>query len=269
MPRLALFLLALVAACASTPRAPAPRELTVLVYNVHAGKDAAGKDNLERVAALVREVDADVVLLQELDVNTRRSGGVDQPSVLSRLAGRQVVFGPIFDYQGGQYGIGVLSRWPITGDSVVRLIVNPPQPRAGGAYEPRIALRARIATPWGPLTVVNTHIDASREDTYRRQEVSTILAVARAAVATGVPTLVGGDMNSEPGSAVQDSARAGGLRDAWPECGRGDSLTFPAGTGVKRIDYLYLTGGIRCSDARVLRSDASDHSPVLFRVRVW
>jgi endonuclease/exonuclease/phosphatase family metal-dependent hydrolase len=261
--------LALLAGCAGAPRAPMPRELTVLVYNVHAGKDAAGRDNLERVAALVRELDADIALLQELDVNTRRSGGVDQPATLARLAERHIRFGSIFDFQGGQYGLGVMSRWPITGDSVVRLIVSPPQPRAGGAYEPRIALHARIATPWGPLSVVNTHLDASGQDGYRRQEVVTIRALAAALRDAGARTIIGGDFNSEPGSAVQDSLRAGGLRDAWPECGRGDSLTFPASRGVKRIDYLYLTGSIRCSEARVVRSDASDHRPVVFRVRVW
>jgi hypothetical protein len=50
----------------------------VLVFNIHAGKDAGGKPNLEEVAALVRSVDADVVLLQEVDRGTRRSGNVDQ-----------------------------------------------------------------------------------------------------------------------------------------------------------------------------------------------
>lgn len=260
---------ALLAACATTPRPAAPRELTVLVYNVHAGKDAAGKDNLDRVAALVREVDADIVLLQELDRGTRRSGGVDQPAELARRTGRQIAFGSIFDFQGGQYGIGVLSRWPITRDSIVRLIVNPPQPRAGGAYEPRIALDARIATPWGPLDVINTHLDASGPDSYRQQEVRTVRALTDALRARGATVLLGGDFNSEPGHAVQDSLRAASLRDAWPECGRGDSLTYPAAKGVKRIDYLYMTGSIRCSEARVLKNDASDHSPVVFRVKVW
>ena len=60
-------------------------DLRVMVYNIHAGKDAAGVDNLERVAQVVRDAAADLVLLQEVDRGTRRSGGVDQPEVLARL----------------------------------------------------------------------------------------------------------------------------------------------------------------------------------------
>jgi endonuclease/exonuclease/phosphatase family metal-dependent hydrolase len=254
--------------CSTTPRATAPRELRVLVYNVHAGKDADGKDNLDRVAALVREIDADIVLLQELDRATRRSGGVDQPAELARRSGRHAAFGRTLDFQGGQYGIGVLSRWPFDSDTVFHLPVEPPQERSGGSYEPRGAHRVVIRTPWGPIAVVNTHLDASSADNWRRQEARTVIAITRSLRAS-MPTLVGGDFNSEPGSVVQDTLRAAGLRDAWPLCGVGDSLTYPAGRGVKRIDYLYLAERMSCSEARVLRNDASDHSPLFVRVRVW
>src|SRR5688572_7117825 len=79
--RVAAFVLPiLLAGCATAPPAPAPgREVTVLVYNIRAGKDLAGRDNLPRVAELVRSTRADLVLLQEVDRNTRRSGPADQP----------------------------------------------------------------------------------------------------------------------------------------------------------------------------------------------
>lgn len=260
------------AACAgprSTNDDARPRELRVLVYNVHAGKDAAGADNLDRVAALVHRVDADVVLLQELDRGTRRSGGVDQPAELARRAARNVAFGRSLHYQGGEYGIGLLSRWPISDHVVTPLPVQPPQQRAGGAYEPRVALSAVIETPWGRLGVVNTHLDASGQDGYRRQEFPTVLAIADTLRQRGLPVLVGGDLNTEPSSELHALVRARGWRDAWSLCGVGDSLTYPAGIGIKRIDYLYLGPSIDCRESRVLRSDASDHSPVLVRVRVW
>jgi endonuclease/exonuclease/phosphatase (EEP) superfamily protein YafD len=62
---------------------------------------------------------------------------------------------------------------------------------------------------------------------------------------------------------VQVEVRRGGLRDAWPECGSGEGFTYPDGTPVKRIDYLYLTGGIRCAAARVIDTRVSDHRPLL------
>jgi endonuclease/exonuclease/phosphatase family metal-dependent hydrolase len=237
----------------------------VLVYNIHAGKDAAGVDNLERVSAVVREARADVVLLQEVDRGTRRSGQTDQPDVLGRRTGYRAAFGKTLDYDGGEYGIAVLSRWPITRHVLEHLPVEPPQERAGGSYEPRGALRVTVAAPDGSLEIVNTHLDASREDHYRRQEVTTILSIARAG---GPRLLVGGDFNSTPESEVQAQVRSGGLRDAWAECGRGNGLTYPADVPVKRIDYLYLTGGATCTEATVIETTASDHRPVLVTVRL-
>jgi endonuclease/exonuclease/phosphatase family metal-dependent hydrolase len=235
---------------------------------MHAGKDAAGVDNLARVAAVVREAAADVVLLQEVDRGTRRSGGVDQPAVLARLTGYAAAFGRTLDYDGGGYGIAVLSRWRVLRDTLVHLPIAPPLARAGGSYEPRGALRVTLDAPGGPLTVVNTHLDATRDDGYRRQEIRAVVAIADAARAGGAPVLVGGDFNSEPGSAVHAAALAAGLRDAWLECGRGDALTYPDDRPVKRIDYLYLTGAARCDEAHVIESRASDHRPVAFRVRL-
>ena len=262
--------LLLLAACASGTRArsDAPRTVRVLVYNIHAGKDAHGADNLARVAELVRQSGADLVLLQEVDRGTRRSGGVDQPAVLGGLTGYAAAFGRTLDYDGGEYGIAILSRWPIARDTLVHLPVDPPQARAGGSHEPRGALRATVAAPGGEIAVVNTHLDASRDDVWRTQEIRTVLAIADSLRAAGVATLVGGDFNSTPESAVQDATRSAGLRDAWLSCGRGDGLTFPADSAIKRIDYLYLTGSARCDEATVPRSDASDHRPLLVRVRL-
>jgi endonuclease/exonuclease/phosphatase family metal-dependent hydrolase len=264
-PGLLLLGLALFAACARAPRSPVPREIRVLVYNIHAGKDASGADNLERVARIVRETGADMVLLQEVDRGTGRSGKVDQPGVLARRTGFAVAFGKTLDYDGGEYGIAILSRWPIANDTLMRLPVEPPQRRSGGSYEPRGAQRIVAHAPNGDVAAVNTHLDASREDYYRRQEIRPVLALAAGAT---LPLLVGGDFNSTPESDVQVDVRSAGLRDAWLECGRGEGLTYPADTPVKRIDYLFLTGTATCNRAEVLETTASDHRPLLVTVRL-
>jgi endonuclease/exonuclease/phosphatase family metal-dependent hydrolase len=258
--------------CATTPgpaaRNEIPAPIRFLVYNIHAGKDAHGVDNLAGVASLVREVGADVVLLQEVDRRTRRSGGVDQPAVLAGGTGFHVAFGKTLDYDGGEYGIAVLSRWPIAAETLIHLPVNPPQQRAGGSMEPRGALRVAIATAKGPLTVFNTHLDPTGDDHWRRQEADSVRALVMWARSHGAPMVVaGGDFNSTPESEVQRSLRAGGLRDAWAECGKGEGLTYPADSSVKRIDYLFLTGTLTCSEARVISTQVSDHRPVLFSVR--
>jgi endonuclease/exonuclease/phosphatase family metal-dependent hydrolase len=247
----------LLTGCATT----APEPLEVLVYNIHAGKDAAGVDNLERVADLVKSTGADLVLLQEVDRHTTRSGNVDQLAVLTRLTGMHGVFGKSLDYQGGEYGIAILSRWPISNETVIPLRIDPPQPRAGGSLEPRIAF---VATTNG-MTVMNTHFDASREDTWRLQEVDALLRSA----AIHKPLLTGGDFNSEPDSRIYARMTGAGYRDAWAICGGGPQLTYPASNPVKRIDYLFFAGKATCASAEVLATEASDHRPVLLRVMVF
>lgn len=249
----------------AAPAAP----LKVLVYNVHAGKDAKGVDNLQRVADVVKSSGADVVLLQEVDKGTKRSGNVDQPAEYARRTGFHVAFGRSLDYDGGQYGIAVLSRWPMQRDTAIHLPVEPPQERSGGSHEPRVAMRVAIASPFGNLSFLNTHIDASAEDRWRRQEIKTIIALIRGMLsAGGSRVMAGGDFNSTPESVVQQELRASGLDDAWLRCGSGEGLSYPADTAKKRIDYLFLTPGVECTHAEVLVTEASDHRPVLFTLRV-
>lgn len=235
----------------------------MLVYNIHAGKDAGGERNLDRVAQLVRATGADVALLQEVDRNTTRSGGEDHPSVLSALSGRHAAFGRTLDYQGGEYGIAVLSRWSFEREGVRPLIIDPPQARAGGSYEPRGALAVTTESPTGALHVLNTHLDASGDDHYRRQEVAQVVATADSLRQLGGVVLIGGDFNAEPGTAVIETMLEAGWRDAWRECGSGDGHTFPAGDPVKRIDYLFIPATTVCIRAEVIETGASDHRPVL------
>ena len=74
---------------------------------------------------------------------------------------------------GWAYGIAVLSRTRFDRAETHPLPTSPPQPRAGGAVEPRAALGASTVTPFGDLHVLNTHLDPSRGDDYRLQEVRT------------------------------------------------------------------------------------------------
>ena len=244
------------------------RIVRVLVYNIHAGKDAAGANNLAGVAALVRETNADLVLLQEVDQGTRRSGNVDQPAALAQQTGFHVAFGSALDYDGGEYGVAILSRWPIVSDTLFHLPVDPPQERSGGSHEPRGALRADVQSPHGRITIFNTHIDASATDFYRLQEGRVVSALVTTARQRTPLVLLGGDLNSTPESAVQQELRATGLRDAHAECGIGEGLSFPWDVPVKRIDYLYLTGQMMCRRAEILPSRVSDHRPLIVEVVV-
>jgi endonuclease/exonuclease/phosphatase family metal-dependent hydrolase len=252
-------LLALGAAASAGQAKPSAR---VLVFNIHAGKDAGSRASLEGIAALVRSTDADLVLLQEVDRNTRRSGNVDQLRILGDLTGYATAFGRSLDYDGGQYGIAALSRERIAQSATEPLPIEPPQPRAGGSYEPRAALSFAASTRLGRITAITTHLDASGDEHYRLQESAHIVQMTKRRRRNEL-LVAGGDFNAEPASATYAQVIAGGLRDAWKECGAGDGLTYPADKPVKRIDYLFLAAGLRCSKAEVLDTRLSDHRPLL------
>ncbi len=265
---LALHLLAApLFACSALKPAPEP-VVNVLVYNIHAGKDAQGVANLVRVADIVKATGADVALLQEVDINTRRSGRVDQPAELADLTEMRPVFGKTLDYDGGEYGIAVLTRWPVEHDTLFRLQVTPRQERAGGSYEPRGVLHVLIATPHGPLHILNTHLDASGDDRFRRQEAATVLRLADQLRSSGELVFIGGDLNANPDSPVLAMFSEAGWRDAWEGCGVGEGKSFPYNAPVKRIDYLLLGTGAACLRAEVLATDASDHRPIVFQIRM-
>ena len=254
--------------CVSARRPALDEMVYVLVYNMHAGKDAKGVGNLPRIAEIVRETGADVTLLQEVDIDTRRSGRVDQPSVLSDLTGLRPVFGKTLNYDGGLYGIAVLSRWPVTHDTLFSLRVTPRQERAGGSYEPRGVLHVLISTPHGPLHILNTHLDPSANDRFRRQEATELLRLADKLRSSGETVFIGGDLNAEPDSRVLEMFTEAGWNDAWDGCGEGEGKSFPYDTPVKRIDYLLLGPGTTCVYAEVLATDASDHRPIIFHIRM-
>lgn len=247
------------AGCAA-PRVAPTAPLRIATFNIHAGKDTGGTDNLERLAAWVQAERPDVLLLQEVDVRTTRSGNIDQPARLVADVGGFVAFGKTLDFQGGQYGIAVWSRFPIRRHALRHLPIDPPQARAGGSHEPRGALVVEIDAPGGPLAIVNTHLDASGSDTYRRQEAATLVTLVDSLRRSGHRRVfVGGDFNATPESAVIAQVRADGWTDAWAACGSGDGFSFSARQPVKRIDYLWLVGGRGCATARVSADTLSDH----------
>lgn len=260
-----LVALALAGCARATSSLPAAG-IRVMTYNIHAGQDVAQQRNLERVAELIKQVGADIVLLQEIDRRTQRAAGVDHLAELERLTGMHAAFGKSLDYQGGDYGIALLSRWPLDSARVVPLAVSPPQARSENRYEPRVGLYAQVRTPAGRWHVLNTHLDPAGEPTYRHQEIMGLLAFARRMVPENEPLILGGDLNAR-----EDTPEIAALSlvfvDSWRRCGdRGPGHTFPAHAPDRRIDYLMLRG-LSCSGSEVLVTQASDHRPFIVTIR--
>lgn len=238
---------------ASTP-------VTVVSYNVHHGEGADGVIDLQRIANVIRPAGADFVALQEVDRNTGRSKGVDQAQTLADLLEMPVVFGAALEFDGGQYGNALLTRYTLK-SSVSHVI-----PYSEGR-EPRIVLEAEVQLAAAGLTVrvMVTHLDHLRGDVDRLAGVEVIERIAEAR--GDVPIILAGDLNATP-----DSAPLERLRENWRIAGDSESLpTIPAGEPARQLDYVLCRPANRWEVIETLvipETEASDHRPLAARLKL-
>ena len=228
--------------------------LRVAAYNIRHGQGIDGVVDLERAADVLRALDADVITVQEIDRGTERTGGVDQALRLGELLGMEARFGDFMPYQGGHYGMAVLSRLPIVASWNHRL--------PDGA-EPRSALEVRVA--FGPeateVSVVGIHFYRTTEER---------LAQARSLVEAmdeQGPGILIGDFNSRRGDPVMSFLEA-----SWSIVAKdGPAFTFPADAPAREIDFALVrpVGAFQVVEHRgIEESVASDHRPLLLVLRL-
>ena len=243
-------LLLLLCACQSA-HAPQARPLRILAYNIRHGAGMDDQLDLGRAAQLIRDYDPDIVTLQEVDNGCSRTDGVDQAAWLGQACGLHHAFGAFMPYQGGEYGMAVLSRYPILKVHNLRL---------PDGSEPRTALGIETETPQGPVTVVSIHLYRTEEE--RLAQAETLMDFYRD---WHQPVILAGDFNSLPGSKVMQR-----LAEEYIQLpGIGDNLTFPANVPEKQIDYCLVrpAAALQSQSLRVIAEPlASDHRPLLIEI---
>jgi len=276
-------------------------KLRVMSYNIRWGLGTDGRYRLDRIAAVIREAGADLVGLQEIERGSPRSRFLDQPARLARMLGMEVAFGANLRLGSWCFGNALLSRWPIRGWRNVSLPVPPES-------SPLFAARSRVETPWhesrpgektsryhrphrlsgtallrrwsprlfdrrgvlvaeigfpggngAALTTLVTHLPLRRD--VRVEQAKTILSLLPG---NGEAALLMGDLNEGPNGPAVRRFHDGGLTDL-----SGDAPTFPSPEPVGKIDFIMGRGPVRSVDtARVIRTPASDHLPVVVDVEL-
>jgi len=236
----------------------APVKVRVLSYNIHHGQGTDGRFDLKRLADVITQSRADLIALQEVDRKTTRAKGVDQAAELARLTGMHFAFGKAIDFAGGDYGVAVLSRWPITEAQTHSLPSSP-------GHETRVALivRVRVGFTNRHLRLVNTHLDHTSDSTERISQAGRInhLLMDKA----GLPSILAGDLNATPDSQPLEIllsrwTDATTMNDRYPQ------PTWPSSKPHKRIDYVLVrpASSWQVNHAAVLEKPrASDHRPLL------
>jgi len=234
--------------------APATKAGTyrVVSYNIRHGMGMDNKVNLQRTGDVLHRLTPDIVALQEVDRKATRSGSTDQADVLGKHLGMHSTFGSFMDFQGGQYGMAILSRFPILRTKEIQL----PQ-----GNEPRIALAAEIQLPDGTqMLVVNVHFDWVRDDGFRWAQAE---AVKRFLDTWPTPYILLGDFNDIPASRTVRMLSEGLKEAAKPA---NDSFTFSSTKPEREIDYIFVGPAAKweIGSVEVVREAvASDHRPVL------
>lgn len=240
----------LLAVCLGLPQGlEAQRTLRVAAYNIKHGEGMDGEVELSRAAEVLRALDADVITLQEMDRGVARTDGVDQAAVLGEMLGMEAFFGDFMPYQGGHYGMAVLSRLPV---------LEWMNHRLPDGDEPRTALEVVVDVPGvGPVSVVGIHFYRTEAERLAQAQ-----ALDTALAEVDHPALLVGDFNSQRGDGVMDYLGTG-----WRVLAKdGQAFTFPSDTPEREIDFVLMRPADafdvvehRVVDERV----ASDHRPLL------
>lgn len=229
--------------------AQAQNTLRLMTYNI---KNANGMDDVrsfQRIANVINNASPDVVAVQEVDSMTHRSG---QKYVLGEIAERtqmHAYFAPAIDYDGGKYGVGLLTK-----QAPIRLQTMP--------LPGREEARTLILAEFEDYIYCCTHLSLTEED---RMESLKVLKTF--ADSSKKPFFLAGDMNAEPESAFIKE-----LQKEYQIISNPKQPTFPAPEPKETIDYIASlkqnAAGFAVISARVLNEPvASDHRPLLVVLR--
>lgn len=247
-----LLILLLVFSTASV-RAAEPISLRLLSYNIHHGEGVDGKLDLARIANVISAVQPDLVALQEVDQNVKRSLDVDQSGELAQLTGMNAAFGSNIELQGGHYGNAILSRYPIEKYS------NHSLPNLADG-EQRGVLAATISVPElaSPLRLFATHLDHRSDDEGRVQSAKEI---NRLLESESSPAILMGDLNDVIGSETLTE-----LGKVWDRTNEQEMPTIPVRLPRRQIDFILFHPANRWQivETQVLdEAVASDHRAIL------
>src|SRR6202142_1405814 len=253
-----------------------PSSLRIVDWNIDRGQQ------LPEVIDFLGDANADILILQEVDLNARRTHRLNIAEEVARKLQMNYVFGREFQelVQGSEaspayHGQATLSRWPISNPRLIRFSrqshfwqprwflprIEPFQERLGG----RIALVAEINVAGSKFVTYNLHLESKSNDELRLSQLAEVLADA-AHQDSQCPVIVAGDFNLD---ASRDAAHLAfaraGFQDPLPPPRTPTTPSRDLFEPGRRIDWAFMRGPIRAGSGRVHNQvNASDHYPISF-----
>lgn len=231
---------------------PEGATLRLVSYNIRHGMGMDDQIDLERIAAVIAAQKPDLVALQEVDKLCKRSGNRDIAAELAKLLGMQHRFGRSLDLQGGEYGVAILSRFPIL-ESIPHMLPK--------GTEPRSALEVKVQPPAmkTPLAFISIHNGFISPEI----RVAQVQALLNGIAERKYPVILAGDFNGQPDDASLKLLESSG----WSVLKKDDSAasqTFPSGKPDREIDFFVVKGLPAFSYKHHVVDErmASDHRPI-------
>lgn len=234
--------------------------LRVATYNAHGCLGMDGRLSPARIATILDHCDADVIAIQELDSNRRRSRGEDQLATIAAALECEYCYCPTVSAHGQLYGHGVISRVPL------RLMRRARLPAPSRMAEPREALWLQLEWEGRAVHFIGTHFGLGAAE--RRMQAAALLGPEwLGAVPKGESVILCGDLNLSAGGPSY-RLLAERLHDVQAHAPNHlAARTFPSSLPLRRIDHIFVSPTVSVEAARVLRDDltalASDHLPLV------
>lgn len=237
------------------------QRLKILCYNIHHASPPSKPESidLDAIAKVITSQQPDLVALQEVDVFTGRSGPHNQAEELANRTGLKPYFFKAIDFDGGEYGVAILSRYPVTQSNVYPLPT-----REGSGGEPRVLATTFIQLPGAKQIVFAcTHLDAQADSVNRQLQINAIADILKE---TSLPIILAGDFNATPGSQVIEVLDKHLTRTCDP-C----QFTIPVDRPDKTIDFIAFSPGGKFKVKQhivITERYASDHLPVFAELEI-
>lgn len=242
-------LLCLLAAMAGMS-AGAVDDVRIMSYNVRNAKGLDDVRDVDRTASVINRVAPDVVAVQELDSVTRRSDGTYVLGELAARTGMYATYAPSIIYDGGKYGIGILSR-------------QKPLKVSSYALPGREEQRTMVVAEFDNYRFCCTHLSLTKAD-----RMASLDIIRKVAASDDKPFFIAGDMNARHNSKFIKS-----FAESFAILSDTTKRTYPADKPKITIDYIaaYKQPEPRyASHVRhvVKEPVASDHRPLVVEVAV-
>jgi endonuclease/exonuclease/phosphatase family metal-dependent hydrolase len=238
-----------------------PATLSILSYNIHhCNPPGAGTlIDVDTIAGVIRKLNPDLVALQEVDVRTKRSGGIDQANALGEKTGMKAYFFKAIDHDGGEYGVGILSKLPVSSFKQYKLPTV-----ADSKGEPRVLATITVRGKDGnDLLFACTHLDAQSNPQNRLLQIREINTILKS---SNLPVVIAGDLNAATGTEVINL-----FDEVFTRTCTNCAFTIPVLKPNKTIDFIGYNPATKFEVEKhevINETYASDHLPVSVRLRV-